>query len=79
VGKDESVRTDQLAAYDRHQAHVKASGRTPLSWRYNLLDLAKSHRLNCNDENCSVSLFLLGQMGKSLGIEFSDEEMKNFK
>ena len=42
------------------------------------LSLAKHHRKYCEGEKCNISLIILKQMAEDCGVEFTDEEFKEF-
>jgi len=47
-------------------------------YRKNTINLAKHHKKYCNDQDCCISLYLLLEMAKDLGIQFTKEEIKYF-
>ena len=48
------------------------------AYKMDLIALAKNHKEHCNGEDCNISLILLAEMGKKLGIKFTKKELKTF-
>ncbi len=42
-----------------------------------LMELGREHKRNCDGQHCNVSLIMLMQMGKELGLTFSDKEIQD--
>ena len=48
------------------------------AYKQNVIALAVGHKKYCNHSDCNVSLILLLEMAKKIGIKFTEEEMKIF-
>jgi hypothetical protein len=48
------------------------------AYKFNVINLAKHHRRNCEGEDCVISLYLLREMAEKLGIVFTDKEKELF-
>jgi len=42
------------------------------------LELAKHHRKYCEGKKCNISLNILRMMAEECGVEFTEEELKEF-
>lgn len=47
-------------------------------YKINIIKLAKHHKKYCDGENCDISLILLMEMTKELGVKFTDKERELF-
>lgn len=48
------------------------------AYKINTIELARHHRKTCKDGQCNVSLIMLRIMAEKAGVEFTEEESKEF-
>lgn len=48
------------------------------TYKLNALELAKHHRRRCEGESCIISLNVLRMMAEQCGVEFTEEEAREF-
>jgi hypothetical protein len=48
------------------------------AYKFNVINLVKHHRRNCEGEDCVISFYLLREMAEKLGIVFTDKEKELF-